>query len=207
MGKSPWRSHRFSGRSYTLCRATCSLAAGPLGQDAGRVTPPTRADLDLVATSPRQTSIHRRVDIIGAVNQLRSLYRALRADLFGSVSPYRQSSTALARLLTVFVVVALVFGAIPGEDTGAVQAANPKPTARPIATVNSKAVRAAAVGNFVEGIVFDDTRKRNGTIDDNEPGLAGVTITLERVDVPSAIACTALIARFEKQVLSCSASP
>jgi hypothetical protein len=128
--------------------------------------------------------------MIGAVNQLRSLHKALRAHLFGSASPYRQGSTALARLITLFVVVGLVFGALPGEDTGAVQAAKPTSTPRPTAATSSGSVRPAlVVGNFIAGTVWDDTRIRNGRLDDNEgdtlpSDLVTTTVTIERLEAP-----------------------
>ena len=135
-----------------------------------RITPPTRADLDTVASPLAVPAAREGVDRIGAVNQLRSLQRALRPGLVRPASPYRQGSTVLARLLTLFVVAALVLGAIPGEDTGAIQAAAPSPTARP--TVGSGVVRPAAVaGLFVTGTIWEDTRIRNGFFDDNEVAL------------------------------------
>ena len=137
---------------------------------SGRHTANT-ADLDPVASPAAAAPTREGTDRIGAVNQLRSLQKALCADLSRSASPYRQGSTVLARLLTLFVVAALVFGAIPGEDA------------------------VAQVGGFISGTIWDDTRIRNGILDDNEgplpPGTV-VTVMFERVDVPGTLfACAA----------------
>jgi len=82
-----------------------------------------------------------------------------------------------------------VFGAIPGEDTGAIQAAAPSPTARPTAASGAANVvrPSAATGLFVTGTIWEDTRKRNGILDDNEgplPVSCPVTVVIERVDTP-----------------------
>jgi len=81
-----------------------------------------------------------------------------------------------------------VFGAIPGEDTGAIQAAAPSPTARATAGQSAGVVRpAAATGLFITGTVWEDTRIRNGFFDDNEgllPLTSPVSVTIERVDTP-----------------------
>ena len=131
------------------------------------------------------------VDRIGTVNWLRSPHAALRAALSRAASPYRQGSTALARLITLFVVSTQAFGAIPGEDTGAVQAAAPSPTVRPAAGPNANVVRpAAAAGLFVTGTIWEDTRIRNGFFDDNEgplPTSIRVSVTVERIDTPGVL--------------------
>ena len=64
------------------------------------VTPPTRRSIDPVAPLPGGPSPPEGVDRIGAVNQLRSLQKALCAAPSRSASPYRQGSTVLARLLS-----------------------------------------------------------------------------------------------------------
>ncbi|MCC6176253.1 MAG: C39 family peptidase [Chloroflexi bacterium] len=82
----------------------------------------------------------------------------------------------------------------PAPPSAAVAApsATPSPATRVRATSDS---RPAQVGGFVTGTVWDDTRIRNGVFDDNEPGLANVTVVVERIDVPSGpIACTTAIA-------------
>ncbi|MCC7370217.1 MAG: C39 family peptidase [Chloroflexi bacterium] len=78
----------------------------------------------------------------------------------------------------------LIFSVLPGEDAAALPApASPTATPR-----SSSQVRpAAANGNFITGTVWDDTRIRNGIIDDNEGPLETtnvVTISIERVDTP-----------------------
>ena len=47
------------------------------------------------------------------------------------------------------------------------------------------------VGGYISGTVWDDTAIRNGSFDDNETGIPGVTLTVERVDVPGSVTtCT-----------------
>lgn len=132
-----------------------------------------------------------RVDIIGAVIQLRPLLKALSADLSGSVSLRQKQSSLMARVFTLLVVAGLVLGALPGEDAAANPAAAASPTPKTRAASGASAVRpAAATAPFVAGTVFDDTKIRNGRFDDNEVGLAGVVVTIERVDVPPAAGAT-----------------
>jgi hypothetical protein len=137
--------------------------------------------------------------MIGAVIQLRSLRKALSANLSESVAARPRHSSILARVCTLLVVAGLVLGTLPGEDAAALPAtaASPTPTVRVTATPNGGAARPAATsgsarpavvsGNFITGTVFDDTRIRNGIIDDNEgplPSDVVVTLTFERLEDP-----------------------
>jgi hypothetical protein len=134
-----------------------------------------------------------RVDIIGAVIQLRPLLKAFSAAVSGSVSLRQKQSSLMARVFTLLVVAGLVLGTLPGEDAAAnpAAAASPTPKARATSGVGASAVRpAAALFPFVAGTVFDDTKIRNGRFDDNESGLSGVVVTIERVDVPPAPGAT-----------------
>lgn len=136
--------------------------------------------------------------MIGAVIQLRSLRKALSADLSGSAAIRQTHSSVLARVLTLLVVAGLVLGTLPGQDAAAnpAAAASPTPTAR-VTNTPSAAVRSTATanavrpnvvaGNFIAGTVWDDTRIRNGIIDDNEGALPDntiVTLSFERLEAP-----------------------
>jgi hypothetical protein len=134
--------------------------------------------------------------MIGAVIQLRSLHKALGANLSGPASLRQRHPGILARLSVLLIVAGLVLGMLPGENAAALPAAagSPTPTLRPTAAARTgaNAVRpAAAAAPFVAGTVWDDTTIRNGIFDDNEVGLPGVVVTIERVDVPPAAGATA----------------
>jgi hypothetical protein len=97
----------------------------------------------------------------------------------------------LARVLSLVVMAGLIFSVLPGEDAVAFPAsASPTSTPRPTSTPqrSGNAVKpAAANGLFITGTVWDDTRIRNGIIDDNEGPLeppTTVTVRIERVDTP-----------------------
>src|SRR5581483_9671625 len=119
--------------------------------------------------------------MIGAVIAFRLLAQALRAAL--RLSPPRGRSLLVVRLVTLLVVAGLVVGLVQGDDVAAQSPVptSPTPSVRP----TQPSARIAQVGGFVSGTVWEDTKIRNGQLDDNEPGLAGVTIVVERVDVPS----------------------
>ncbi|MFN8634084.1 MAG: SdrD B-like domain-containing protein [Chloroflexota bacterium] len=94
----------------------------------------------------------------------------------------------LTRLFTLLVVVGLVLSALPGEDAAALPAAaNPTATPRPASSQSAGVRPAAAAAPYIAGTVWDDTRIRNGTLDDNELGLASVTVTFESLDTPGLV--------------------
>jgi hypothetical protein len=128
--------------------------------------------------------------MIGAVMPFRSQAQAPRANIRGPLRLRRRYSTVLARVFSFVVMAGLIFSVLPGEDADAFPAsANPTSTPRPSPTAQRAGdVRPAAVnGNFITGTVWDDSRVRNGIIDDNEGPLEAtnsVTIGIERVDTP-----------------------
>ena len=67
--------------------------------------------------------------MVGAVIQFRSLRKAVSAHLSGDVPLRQRHSGVLARLSVLLVVASLVLGTLPGEDTAALPAAAPGPTA------------------------------------------------------------------------------
>ncbi len=141
--------------------------------------------------------------MIGAVIQLRSLRKALSADLSGSAALRQTHSSVLARVFTLLVVAGLVLGTLPGQDAAAnpAAAASPTPTTARATNTPSAAVRTTATANtvrpaaasapFITGTIWDDTKVRNAIYDDNEVGVLGVVVTIERVDVPGPLAPTA----------------
>jgi hypothetical protein len=131
--------------------------------------------------------------MIGRVMQIRSLRNVLRRPLAGIAARQRVRSTVLARVFTLLIVAGLALSAIPREDADALPAmANKKAT--PVPTLRASDVRASAAGNFIAGTVWDDTRIRNGIVDDNEEALSSdniVTISFENVDTPNEdVECT-----------------
>ena len=133
--------------------------------------------------------------MIGAVIAFRLLAQALSAIISRLTSPHREWSVGAVRMVTLLIVVGIVASLVQGDDAAAQSPTPASPTpleATPTpGPSRSSDVRAQAVGGFVSGTVWDDSKIRNGQFDDNEPGIAGVTMIVERVDVASGpITCT-----------------
>ena len=147
------------------------------------------------STLRRDVPARKTADMIGAVIAFRLLARALSAIISRLTSPHREWSVGAVRMVTLLIVVGIVASLVQGDDAAAQSPtpASPTPlkaTATPRPSRSSD-VRAQAVGGFVSGTVWDDSKIRNGQFDDNEPGIAGVTMIVERVDVASGpITCT-----------------
>ncbi len=125
--------------------------------------------------------------MIGPVMQIPWLRNVLRAPQASRRASNRARSTLLARVFTLLIVAGLALSAIPREDAEALPAmANPKAT--PVPTLKASDVRVSAIGNFIAGTVWDDTRIRNGIVDDNEGALETgtiVNISIERLEPPN----------------------
>jgi hypothetical protein len=130
--------------------------------------------------------------MIGAVIRRHRLAQAARAVPPRAPRSRGGSPTGFARVLVLLIVAAIVFSPIAGNVAAeSTTFAGLFGSSANVHVPRQDGVVNQATGGFVSGTVWDDTKIRNGNIDDNEPGLAGVTIIVERVDIPSGpLACT-----------------
>ena len=134
------------------------------------------------------------VFMIGAVNFVHALSSSLRAALrLLHAAPARAVRPHLVRSLALGLTAVALLNTGLGQ-VGAAPSFAPTvtPTPKPGRFARaSGVVRASQIGSHIDGTVWDDTPIRNGVFDDNERPLPGVTIVVERVDVPGPVTtCT-----------------
>ena len=108
--------------------------------------------------------------MIGAVIAFRLLAQALSAIISRLTSPHRTSSMGAVRVVTLLIVVGIVASLIQGDDAAAQSPTPASPTPSSKSTVLPTprgSARVQAVGGFVSGTVWDDSKVRNGQLDDN----------------------------------------
>jgi hypothetical protein len=150
----------------------------------------TTGGLDPVATVAEDIPLLESADMIGAVMVRHRLAQAVPTAPPRRSARRGRASSGVVRVLTLLFVAAIVFSPIAGNAVAESAFASLLGTSANVRPPRAEVVDQAPAP-FVTGTVWEDTTKRNGTFDNNEVGLAGVTIIVERVDVPGGpFACT-----------------